>query len=358
MMIETVEARKDDLAKTRITKTAPPGLGEGEALVKVERFALTANNITYAVIGDQFGYWKFFPAEEGWGVVPVWGTGVVVESRAPDIKSGERLYGYFPMGSHLVMRPGKVRADRLIDSAEHRAGLPPVYNSYVRLGAEPHYDKSLDEARMLLFPLYATSFCLYDYFLDNQCFGAERIIVLSASSKTAIGVGYAFGGDKDAPPTLGLTSSANVAKLRALGVYAAVEAYDAVDAIDASIPTAIIDMSGDGGVLSALHRRLGDNMRFSSNVGLTHADARRPGEGLIRERMALYFAPSHIEKRGKEWGPGEFEKRAFAFWKDAAAKSALWLKMERFEGAAAAEASFHRMRKGGFPPEAGVIVSI
>ncbi len=358
MQIETVEARKTDLAETRTVRAAAPPLGEGDILVRVERFALTANNITYAVIGDQFGYWKFFPAAEGWGVVPVWGTGVVVESRAADVKPGERLYGYFPMASHVVMRPGKIRPDALMDAAPHRTGLPAVYNAYRRLGAEPGYDPGLDELRMLLFPLYATSFCLYDYFLDNAWFDAKRIIVLSASSKTALGVGYALSADKAAPPTLGFTSDGNVEGLRRLGVYGAVDSYDHIDAIDASIPTAIIDMAGNGTTLAALHRRLGDAMRFSSNVGITHADARKPGEGIIRERSALFFAPSHIEKRSKDWGPGEFEKRAFAFWKDAALNSRDWLKIERVLGAPAAEAAFHKMRKGAYPPEAGVIISI
>ena len=31
-------------------------------LVKVTRFAFTANNITYAVLGDQLKYWQLFPA--------------------------------------------------------------------------------------------------------------------------------------------------------------------------------------------------------------------------------------------------------------------------------------------------------
>jgi hypothetical protein len=358
MKIETIEVRKDDLSASRAAHKVASPLAEGEILVKVERFALTANNITYAVIGDQFGYWKFFPTEAGWGVVPVWGTGVVAESRASDVKTGERIYGYFPMGSHLVMRPGKIRPERFVDAAAHRDGLPAVYNAYARLGAEPGHDAALDELRMLLFPLYATSFCLYDYFLDNKWFGAERVIVLSASSKTAIGVGYALGGDKKAPKTLGLTSSGNAARLRDLKVYDSVETYDRIDLIDAAAPTAIIDMSGNGSTLAALHRRLGDKMLFTSNVGITHADARRPGEGYIRERSALFFAPSHIEKRARDWGPGEFERRAFAFWKEAALKSRDWVKIERYSGAEAAQAAFHKMRKGDFAPEAGVIVAL
>ena len=40
---------------------------DGQALVTVERFALITNNLTYAVLGDELGYWQLFPAAPGWG---------------------------------------------------------------------------------------------------------------------------------------------------------------------------------------------------------------------------------------------------------------------------------------------------
>ncbi|HRX40929.1 MAG TPA: DUF2855 family protein, partial [Parvularculaceae bacterium] len=122
--------KKDDLSKMRLARRPAPALQVGEILARVDRFALTANNVTYGVVGERIGYWNFFPAEEGSGIIPVWGFADVVESKSDEIKTGERLYGYFPMGTHLVMRVGNVRPDRMIDAAAHRAALPPVYNSY------------------------------------------------------------------------------------------------------------------------------------------------------------------------------------------------------------------------------------
>lgn len=356
--VETVEIFRGDLSRTRIVSAPAPALADGEALVRIEKYALTANNVTYAVVGDQFGYWRFFPAGEGWGRTPVWGVAVVEASRAEGVAAGERLYGYFPMASHLVMRPDRVRADRFVDGAPARAGLPAVYNAYVRLDAEPGYDRGLDELRMLLFPLYATSFCLADYFKDRGWFGAEEIVIVSASSKTAIGIGYALAEEPSRPRTLGLTSARQKARVEALGVYDRVAAYDDLSPLDPSRPTAIIDMAGDGGTLAALHSRLGDNMRHTSNVGATHYDARRPGEGVIRERSELFFAPAHIEKRAMDWGPGEFEKRAYAFWRRAAAKSAPWIRLERFAGAEEARRAWTSVRDGAFGPESGVVVTV
>jgi hypothetical protein len=352
----TLEVDRKDLAKSRLIEGPAPEPKDGQALARIDHFALTANNVTYGVVGEKIGYWNFFPAAEGWGVIPVWGFADVVASRAEGISEGERLYGYFPMGTYLLMTPGKRSADRLVDASAHRASLPPVYNSYARVAAEPSYDRAFDELRSLLFPLYATSFCLYDFLSDNQWFGAKQVVIVSASSKTAIGLAFALAQDDAAPMSVALTSARNKAMVEGLGLYDAVATYDALEKVDAASTTVIVDMSGNGGVLSALHARLGDNMRFCSNVGVTHYEENTMGPGFIRERSAMFFAPGHIQKRAKDWGPGVFDRKAFAFWRDAAVQSRGWLKIERASGPAAMEAAFHRVRRGESRPETGVII--
>jgi hypothetical protein len=352
-----LQIRKDDISKTRIVEKNLPPLADGEILVKVESFALTANNVTYAVVGERIGYWKFFPAEGGWGVVPVWGFADVVETKCADVKKGERLYGYFPMGTHVVMRPGKVSPERLIDASSHRAELPPVYNSYARLSGEPWNDQSMNDERSLLFPLYATSFCLYDFLKDNNWFGADQIVVGSASSKTAIGLAYALNADPSAPRSVGLTSRGNAARVQALQLYGDVATYDAIDRI-AKKPTVIVDMSGDGKSLTALHAHLGDDMRYCSNVGVTHYDKTERGPGFIAERSAMFFAPGHIKKRADDWGPGTFERKAYEFWRQAATKSRAWLKFEPVQGLGALQFAYQRVREGNTSPESGIIARI
>ncbi|MEX0644464.1 MAG: DUF2855 family protein, partial [Parvularculaceae bacterium] len=264
MQIEEFQVRKDELSTSRFVKREAGALLPDEVLLKVERFGLTANNITYGVVGDKFGYWNFFPAGEGWGIIPAWGIGEVVESKHPDVKKGERLYGYFPIASHLKIKAGKVGPARLIDAAEHRAGLAPVYNTYARLASEPGYDRALDDERITLLPLYATSFCLYDFLLDNKWFSAEQAIIPSASSKTSIGLSYALHDDKAAPKIVGVTSAGNVAAVKDLALYDQVVTYDEIKKIDAKKPAVIVDMSGNGAFLSELHAHLGDNMKFCS----------------------------------------------------------------------------------------------
>lgn len=344
--ITTFEVRHDDLAQSRVT-TRDAAAGPGQTLVKVERFALTANNVTYGVVGHKIGYWKFFPTgEDGWGVIPVWGVATVIESEAPGLPVGERLYGYWPMADHLVIEPARVTETSLFDGAAHRADLPPVYNRYARLNADPGYDSAMDDARMVLWPLYATSYCLYDFLLDNDWYGAEQVVIPSASSKTAIGLAYALAADDAAPAAVGVTSGKNKAMVEALGLYASVVTYEEIEAGVADKPTVIVDMSGSGAVLGRLHKHLGDNMKFTSNVGVTHYDDAGMGPDFIRDRSAMFFAPGHIQKRGKDWGKGEFDRRAAAFWADAAVKSEGWLTIQRGDGADAVASAWAEVLAG------------
>mgnify|MGYP003348760026 CR=1 FL=1 len=92
---------REDLGATRLRAEPDPdpaALGEGEVHFAIERFSLTANNITYGAFGDRMGYWRFFPSgEDGWGIIPVWGFATVTASRASGIEPGTRFYGYWPM---------------------------------------------------------------------------------------------------------------------------------------------------------------------------------------------------------------------------------------------------------------------
>ena len=96
---------KSDLRQAQVVPGIDPDavpLAPGQSLLAIERFALTANNITYGVIGEQFGYWRFFPAPDGLGRIPVWGYARVVRSENADVAAGLRLFGYLPMSSHFT----------------------------------------------------------------------------------------------------------------------------------------------------------------------------------------------------------------------------------------------------------------
>ena len=54
-----LEVVKQGLARSRVTPLQAIedyALADGEAMIRVDRFGLTANNITYGVAGDMIGY--------------------------------------------------------------------------------------------------------------------------------------------------------------------------------------------------------------------------------------------------------------------------------------------------------------
>ncbi len=123
------------------------------------------------------------------------------------------------MGSHSVLDPARVDDSRLFDGSEHWRDFAAVYNRDLRLSNDPQDNPATDDMRMVLWPLYATSYCLYDFALNNDWFGAEQVLIVSASSKTGIGTGYAFKADPDAPKVIGMTSAGNRDKVEALNLF-------------------------------------------------------------------------------------------------------------------------------------------
>ena len=340
-------------------------LADGEALIKLERFSFTANNVTYGASGDMIGYWQFFPPsqQEGdtYGLIPVWGMGEVVASQCDGVTTGERLYGYFPPAHFLRVTPGRINPYQFTDMAAHRAELPPIYNNYTRLDHEPGYDRALDNHRALLQPLHATSFLLCDSLDMQNNYEAEQVIIVSASSKTAIGLAFGLAQNADRPHLVGVTSSGNRAFVEALGYYDQVVSYDECAAI-ATTPSTIVDMAGNNDYLGRLHAHLGTALKQSVSVGLTHWDATPNEDGdaakINRDLSHFFFAPSHAQMRTKQWGAEEFTKRMQEFLAASIAASQAWMQVIEAHGLDALAARYEAMVAGQFTPQEGLIITL
>ena len=302
---------RTNLRNTQVVTREIPELSSGEVLVAIDVFALTSNNVSYAVSGDMIGYWSYYPAENHWGKVPVWGCANVIASRCDDVPMGERLFGFFPMASHVVLLPGNVRLDQFDEVSVHRQSLPALYNTYRRTLAEPEFLRKFEVERCLLFPLFATSFVLYDYLVDNKFFGARQVLIGSVSSKTGFGLAKMLHNDPQVTQRIiGLTSGANVAFVNSLQCCDEVVIYGNESHIDTTVPTAYVDMSGDTRLTAALHNLLGENMVESIMVGATHWEQRGAVGQLPGARPTFFFAPVHIAKRETDWGPGVIMMKA------------------------------------------------
>jgi len=309
---------RTDYRRTRVVEFTPEALGDGEVRLRVDAFGLTANNITYAAAGDMIGYWTFFPAPDlgddvPWGRVPVWGFADVVESRCDGIVEGERLYGYLPMSTELVIVPTRVSTGSLTDGATHRSALPPVYNNYERCSGTPTYKADQEAEQIVYRPLFFTSFMIDDFLADNDMFGASTVVLASASSKTAFGTAYLLS-RREGITVIGLTSPGNVDFVEGLGCYDQVVTYDDIASLPAG-RTVFVDMSGNTSVVRAVHEHYGDDLAHSAIVGITHWEDRSASpEPMPGPAQTMFFAPSQIEKRSKEWGPGGVESRLGAVW--------------------------------------------
>jgi hypothetical protein len=329
---------------------------DGQARLRVERFALTANNVTYAASGFAIGYWKFFPTtEKDWGLVPVWGFAEVVESASDVVSVGERFYGFYPLASELVMEPAPHGANAVRDVAEHRVALPAVYNIYTRASAAP---KESDPYQALMQPLIATSYLLYDWLMDNDWFGASQIIVGSASSKTGLGLTAFLAKHADKPfKVVGLTSKTNAEFVDELGFCDQVVTYDEVETLD-QVPSVYVDMAGNGDVKQRLHARLGDSLKHSSAVGISHWDQFAPQLEVTGPKPEFFFAPSQIEKRKKDWGKGVIEQKIGEATQMIVQDATRWLSLETHSGLEAAMTPYAALASGTANPKTGHVVEV
>ena len=367
-MIE-LQTFKSDLTKTRFAKNDkdPFNLNDGEISVKIERFAFTANNVTYGVAGETIGYWQFFPASEDpnnkWGCIPMWGFAEISHSRVEGLEVGERIFGYFPAANYLILNPAKIIDRSFSDGKDHRKELPPVYNNYVRLSGEENYDSSMDNIRALLFPLHVTAFCLCDALQDESYLGASQIIIISASSKTAIGLAQGLADKNDAPKIIGLTSASNSDFVTSLGCYDEVITYDELDQVDCSQGSVMVDMAGNRDILGTLHGALGDNMLKCLTVGMTHWDNETTaedalGQAMLRDRTEFFFAPAHIQKRIADWGHEGYSEKTNLFMVARALQSKDWMQVKEISGLEEFIKTYEEVVAGNINPNEGIIVLI
>lgn len=311
----------DDIATTELRAAERPEPGEGEVVLALSRVGLTANNVTYAVLGQTLRYWQFFPAPPAWGRVPLWGFADVVASRAEGVEVGQRCYGYLPTSSHLVVRPDRVGAHGFRDATAHRRELPAVYNAYALTTGDPSYDADLEDLQVLFRPLFITSFALAADLAEGGARGAGTVVLSSASSKTAYGTAALLQGGT--ARVVGLTSAGNRAFVASLGCYDEVLTYDEVDRLPRE-PTAYVDAAGNQRLRERLHDHLRDHLVLDLVLGVTHQDTGR-AQVTSGARPTQFFAPDVIGDRIAEWGRAGFEQRLATAWSGFVPRAQQWV---------------------------------
>lgn len=356
--------RKTALSESKVEQEPLAPAANGEAILKIDRVAVTTNNITYAVFGDAMQYWKFFPTgADAWGHMPVWGFADVVESTVPGLTIGERFYGYFPIASHLRVTPTRASARGFYDGSAHRAQLTSAYNHYTRCATDTVYDKQHENYQMLLRPLIITSFFGADFLQDNDLFGAKQVVFSSASSKTAYGTAFCLSHVRGVT-LVGLTSARNKAFTEGLGCYHQVVSYDELASLDAGRRTVYVDFAGDTTLRKQIHQYFGEALAYDCVAGSAQNDD--PNHlhvaGLQGPEPKLYFAPVQIAKRNKEWGYDGVNQRfgaaQRAFITRVSDPEQPWMKLVEHRGLEAASRLIADFAAGRVNPLDGHVVII
>lgn len=357
-MLKAVHISRDDItqAKVVVSKCAP--LGVNSVRLKVESFAVTANNVTYAVAGEIMGYWNFFPAPTGKGIVPMWGHAVVTASNHDQIAVGERIYGYLPMATHLDVLPGKVRAGGFVDKAEHRQPMAAIYNQYALLDADPEHAPAHESERMIFGPLFKTGFLIESMFRSENWYGADAAVVTSASSKTAMAFASVAREKSPGIRRVGLTSPANVAFVKESRLYDSVFPYDEVGALEKG-STVLIDFAGNAKLMRGLHEHLDDALRYSCLVGATHLGERGGGKReLPGPEPILFFAPTYAAAAIERMGAKQFGTEIAASFQTFLNEMKGAVAIETRSGIESARDTYGQMAAGEVDPAKGIIIQL
>ena len=124
------------------------------------------------------------------------------------------------------------------------------------------------------------------------------------------------------------------------------------------VPSVYVDMAGNGAVKKRLHAHLADDLKHSSAVGISHWDQFEAKQDLAGPKPEFFFAPSQIEKRRQDWGPGEIERQIAAGWKRLAAEAGAWLDLKAQNGWDSAAETYRKIAAGDASPRDGFVVQL
>jgi len=352
--MQTLLVNKSDPTDTALIHVDNAALSDGMVRVKIGPWALTANNITYMIAGEQIGYWKYFdPQAYGFGLknmgrMPVWGYGIVEESLCPDVEVGTEIYGFFPVADSIDVKPVKLNPLGFQDGQDHRVNLHSVYNSYIYTKADPSFGAH-KELQPVLRPLFTTSFLIDDFLQDNDFFGAEQVLLLSASSKTALGTAFCLkqGGRIK---VAGLTSEKNKVFVNDTGFYDDVQSYDAITDLNPDVRTAIVDMAGNGDVMKTVYDHFEENIVYNCMVGKSHWTGKRPPSPGLSAKPVMFFAPDRAKLRFKDWGSDGFAKNLAGKWLPFCDGAANWLNVTQSTGAGPVLKTYKALLEGVSDP--------
>lgn len=352
--MQEILVKKENIATTKVAvDESPIMVNSNEICIEVKKFGLSTNNITYAVFGDAMQYWGYFPRGNGYGCVPVWGIGEIVETRLSELNEGEKIFGYFPMASHFKLAP-KIDGDFCFtDTSEHRQQLHSWYNRYYKCSSDPLFSESSSEAQILLWALFMTGWKLAETLRAK----ADTIIISSASSKTSTALAWALSRMTLRKQIIGLTSEKNISFVKSTNLFDVVVPYSNIDFDKTAGATAFVDVAGNHEVSAQIHRTYGDDLGHSVFLGATHRAMATDEGSLPGPAPELFFIPDEAEAAAKETGFKNFHLDFAKEWATYVPWASGWLDITHAHGIKEIEKGYLRMFSGDFSPNQATIYS-
>ncbi len=355
---------RNDISRATLDDLTLPPIEQGQIAVNIDSTGMTANNVTYAMLGnyaegfgENRGYYDYFSDPDEPGRLPMWGFATVTESRAEGVNAGDRLYGYFPLASDTILTVEGGGKRGFTDVTPRRATLPGIYNNYKLLSGLPDYRPQDHELWPIYRGLFFTAWLMMDQAEEEQDFGAQQVLVTSASSKTAISFAYLCA-KRNSPKArlIGLTSARNKEFVSSLGFYDAVATYEEIEAMDGQITTALIDLAGDPDLVARVHRHFGEKLSASIAVGFAHWDAAKPFAAVDGIQPVQFFAAGRSMKRAKEWGGAKLAETIAAAWLDFMETAVGLTQIDRRQGGQGALDAYLDAVAGRINPRGGIII--
>lgn len=352
----------DDLQQSKfVEKTYSPELSSNQVLLEIEKFSFTSNNITYGIVGEQLNYWKFFPTESTYGIIPAWGFARAIISKHPDIQVGQRFYGYYPMATHLLVTTKNVSDRGFVDNAEHRQALPPIYNFYSNIEQDPTISPETEELISLFRPLFVTSFLIDHYLAHSDFYKSTQICLTSASSKTAQALAFLLSRRKEEKglkfKIIGLTSANNVEFVNRLGWYDYSFNYDEISHIDNYQNSIIVDFTGNHDLQFRMQTLLRDKLVYNCLVGIVDWENRK-GEKSLPKKGTFFFAPDYARELQKEWGLTKFQENIDLAWLQFSEAIQSAINIKEHAGGKRLQQLYLDMLNGKIDPGCGNIVKL
>jgi Protein of unknown function (DUF2855) len=119
-----------------------PPLTPGSIRTQSQILSLTANTLTYARLGNVFGWWDVWDVApclpspyndtSKYGRISSWGFSEVIESMHEDVPVGTKLWGYMAIGDYPETLQVEVESEtgHLMETSQRRHHIWEIYNRY------------------------------------------------------------------------------------------------------------------------------------------------------------------------------------------------------------------------------------